>query len=157
MFELTFSEGQSGGTSRDSSGAQGDDKRDALNYVESSHVLNVKVKVKLVLEQGTTTQRGSRGIALLFPYPRRQIGVGDQSHAPAALTPVTGPGIHCIGGRKGPRADLDGYGKSRHPPGFEPRTVQLYRLSYPGQSSHTLHQQIQHTYLLHGAESFLRR
>ena len=27
MFELTFSEGHTGGTSRDSSGAQGDDKR----------------------------------------------------------------------------------------------------------------------------------
>jgi len=67
MFELTFSEGQSGGTSRDSSGAQGDDKRDALNYVGSSHTLNVKVKTKFTLEQGTKTQRGSRGIALLFP------------------------------------------------------------------------------------------
>ena len=43
------------------------DKRDALNYVGSSHTLNVKVKTKFTLEQGTKTQRGSRGIALLFP------------------------------------------------------------------------------------------
>jgi hypothetical protein len=67
MFELTFSEGQSGGTSRDSSGFQGDHKRDALNDVGSSHQLNVKVKVKFVLEQATKTKRGSRGIALIFP------------------------------------------------------------------------------------------
>jgi hypothetical protein len=30
----------------------------------------VKVKVKFTLEQTTKTQRGSRGIAILFPQPR---------------------------------------------------------------------------------------
>jgi hypothetical protein len=34
------------------------------------------------------------------------------------------PGAHCIGGWEGPRAGLDGCGKSRPPPGFDPRTVQ---------------------------------
>jgi len=34
------------------------------------------------------------------------------------------PGTHCIGGWVGPRAGLDGWGKSRPPPGFDPRTVQ---------------------------------
>jgi hypothetical protein len=34
------------------------------------------------------------------------------------------PGTHCIGGWVGPRAGLDGCGKSRPPPGFDPRTVQ---------------------------------
>ena len=34
------------------------------------------------------------------------------------------PGTHCIGGWVGPRAGLDGCGKSRPPPGFNPRTVQ---------------------------------
>jgi hypothetical protein len=34
------------------------------------------------------------------------------------------PGTHCIGDWVGPRAGLDGCGKSRPPPGFDPRTVQ---------------------------------
>ena len=47
--------------------------------------------------------------------------VGGQSHAPAALP----PGItRFTGGWVGPRAGLDGCGKSHHPPGFDPRTVQ---------------------------------
>jgi hypothetical protein len=32
---------------------------------------------------------------------------------PDRLTPVTRPGIHCIGGWVGPRADLEGTGQSR--------------------------------------------
>ena len=36
----------------------------------------VKVKVKFTLEQATKTQRGSRGIAVLFLQPRRYMGVG---------------------------------------------------------------------------------
>jgi len=34
------------------------------------------------------------------------------------------PGTYCIGGWVGPRACLDGCGKSRFPRGFDPRTVQ---------------------------------
>ena len=34
------------------------------------------------------------------------------------------PGTHCTGGWVGPRADLEGRGKSRPTPGFDPRTVQ---------------------------------
>ena len=47
-------------------------------------------------------------------------------HAPAALPPGKrpGPGTHCIGGCVGPRAGVDGCGKSRPPPEFDPRTVQ---------------------------------
>ena len=33
-------------------------------------------------------------------------------------------GTHCTGGWVGPRAGLDGCGKSRLPPGFDTRTVQ---------------------------------
>jgi hypothetical protein len=33
------------------------------------------------------------------------------------------PGTHCTGCWVGPRAGLGGWGKSRHPPGFHPRTV----------------------------------
>jgi hypothetical protein len=39
-------------------------------------------------------------------------------------------GTHCIGGWDGPRAGLDRCGKSRPPPGFDPRTVQPVASSY---------------------------
>ena len=52
------------------------------------------------------------------------MGVGSQRHASAALPPGRRPGTHCTGGWMGPRAGLDGCGKSRLPPGFDPRTVQ---------------------------------
>jgi len=45
-------------------------------------------KVTFTVEKAVKAQRGSRGIALLFPKPRRyRRGVGNQSHAPAALPP----------------------------------------------------------------------
>jgi hypothetical protein len=44
--------------------------------------------------------------------------------ASAALYPRERPGIRCTGGCVGPRAGLDRFGKSRPPPGFDPRTVQ---------------------------------
>jgi len=52
------------------------------------------------------------------------MGVGGQRHAPAALLPRKRPGTHIIGDWVGPRAGLDGCGKSRPPPGFDPRVVQ---------------------------------
>ena len=52
------------------------------------------------------------------------MGVGGQRHAPAALPPGKGHGTHYIKGWVGPRAGLDGCGKSHPPPGFDPRTVQ---------------------------------
>jgi len=48
--------------------------------------------------------------------------VGGQRHVPADLIREN-PGIHCIGGWMGPRAGLDGCGKSLHSPGIEPRAV----------------------------------
>jgi hypothetical protein len=50
--------------------------------------------------------------------------VGGQLHALAALPPGKRPGTHCIGGSVGPRASLEGYGKSG-----------LHRDSIPGPSS----------------------
>ena len=50
------------------------------------------------------------------------MGVRGQRHAPAAL-PRERPGTHFIRGWVGPRAGLDGCGKSCPPPGFDPRTV----------------------------------
>ena len=51
------------------------------------------------------------------------MGVGGQRHAPAAL-PRERSGTHCIRGWVGPRAGLDGCGKTRPQPGFDSRTAQ---------------------------------
>ena len=40
-------------------------------------------------------------------------------------------GTHSTGGRVGPSAGLDGCGKSRSSPGFDPRTVQPVVRRYP--------------------------
>jgi hypothetical protein len=50
--------------------------------------------------------------------------VGGQRHATAALPPGKRPGTHCIGGRVGLRARLDGCGKSRLHQDSLPGTVQ---------------------------------
>ena len=56
------------------------------------------------------------------------MGLGGQRHVLAALThpptPQQKPGTHYTGGWVGSRAGLDRCGKSRPPPGFDPRTVQ---------------------------------
>ena len=41
------------------------------------------------------------------------MGVGGQHHAPVTLQQGQRPGNHCIGGLVGPRANLEGCGKSR--------------------------------------------
>ena len=51
-------------------------------------------------------------------------GMGGQRHAPAILSPGKRPGTHCKGGWLGPRANLDGCGKSRPASGFDPPTFQ---------------------------------
>ena len=56
--------------------------------------------------------------------------VGGQRHAPAALPPGQRRGTHCIGGCMGPTAGLEGCGKSRLTPGFDPRTFQPVASSY---------------------------
>ena len=59
-----------------------------------------------------------------------------QRHGPTALPTGKRPGTHCTGGWVGPRAGLDGCGKSRRTgirsPDRPVRSVSLYRLSYPG-------------------------
>jgi hypothetical protein len=42
------------------------------------------------------------------------MGMGGQGYAPVALHTRKTPGTHCIGSWVGPRAGLDGCGKSRH-------------------------------------------
>jgi hypothetical protein len=53
-----------------------------------------------------------------------------QRYAQAAFYPWERPDTHCTGGWVGPRAGLDRCGKSRLPPGFDPRTVQLVASRY---------------------------
>jgi hypothetical protein len=66
------------------------------------------------------------------------MGVCGQRHAPTALPPGKRRGTRCISGWVGPRAGLDGCGKCRLLPGFDPRTVQLVagRLRYGSFSLH---------------------
>ena len=46
------------------------------------------------------------------------------STTPRPLYPRERPGTHCTGDGVGPRAGLDGWGKSRPPSGFDPQTAQ---------------------------------
>ena len=92
-----------------------------FDYREKLKV-KVKVKVKFTLKQATKAQRGSRCIALLFNLGARWGGWSKPR--PGRFTPRERPGTHCIGGWVGLRAVLDGCGKSRPPPEFDPRTVQ---------------------------------
>jgi len=81
-------------------------------------------KVKFTLEQAVKAQRQSRGISLLFFRLGARWGVGGQRHSPASLLPGKRHGTHCTGGWLGPRAGLDGCGKSLRRRGFDPGTVQ---------------------------------
>jgi len=89
----------------------------------------ISAKVKFVLEQYTRAQRRSKGIALLFLNLGARCGRVVNA-TPRPLYPLERPGTHCTGGWVGPRAGLDESGKSRHPPGFDPRTVQPVTTRY---------------------------
>ena len=77
------------------------------------------VKAKFTLQQATKTQRGSKEYLYSFFNLGARWGVSGQRYAPAALPPRKRPG-----GWVRPRAGLDGCGKPRPSPGFDPRTVQ---------------------------------
>ena len=82
-----------------------------------------------------------------YPLHRRLGGPQGRSRQVRKISPPTGirspaalylrekPGTHCTGSWVGHRAGLDRCGKSRLPPGFDPRTVQpvesLYGIRYP--------------------------
>ena len=51
-------------------------------------------------------------------------GVAGQRHTLTALSLGNRPGTPFTGGWVGPKAGLDGCGKSRSPPGSDPRTIQ---------------------------------
>jgi len=52
------------------------------------------------------------------------MGVGGRRHAPAVLPSGERQGTHFTVDWVSPRVGLEGCEKSRHPPGFDPRTVQ---------------------------------
>jgi hypothetical protein len=88
--------------------------------------MTVKVKVP---RNRLENPEGGRGIALLF------LDLGARrgwvvSTTPQPLYPRERLGTHCTGGWVGPRAGLDVREKSRPPPGFDPRTVQLVASRY---------------------------
>jgi len=56
------------------------------------------------------------------------VWVVNATHRP--LYPQERPGTDCIGGWVGPRAGLDGRGKSHPPPGFDLRTIQSVKSRY---------------------------
>ena len=88
-----------------------------------------KKKVKCTLAQALrlctnrTAHMGSRSSALLFLDHGIEVA-RSQRHPPAILYSRERPGTHCTGGCVENRAGLDRYGKSRLPPGFDPRTFQ---------------------------------
>jgi len=64
------------------------------------------------------------------------MGFGGHRHGPVALPPLKRPGTHFTGGWLGPRAYLDGCGKSRSYwdliPDRPARSESLYLLRYTG-------------------------
>ena len=94
-----------------------------------------------VTQHGTIWQKLSKGIG--HPRTGHEGPEGEQTYSatlpstsaldgggwwtprPRPIYPPVKTRTHCIGGWVGPRAGLDGCGKSRPPPpGFDPRTVQ---------------------------------
>jgi hypothetical protein len=66
----------------------------------------------------------------LFLTSALEVGEGVSVTSRPCLTPGERPGTHCTGGWAGLRAGLDRGGKSRPPPGFDPRIVQPVRSRY---------------------------
>ena len=65
-------------------------------------------------------------------------GVGGNRHAPTALPPGKRAGTHCTWGWVGPRAGLDGCGKSRRHQDSIPGPSSPYRLAIPTELSRPL-------------------
>ena len=72
-------------------------------------------------------------------------GVVGQRHAPAALPPENRAGRHCIGCRVGPRAGLDGCGKSRPHLDPIPGPCSLQQVAIPTTLSRSVAQEQQAT------------
>ena len=86
--------------------------------------LKVKEKVKFTLEQATKGQGGVDVLFYSFLHHGARWGWLVVNATPRPLYHRERFGTHCIEGRVGLRAGLDGRGKSRLPQGFDPRTIQ---------------------------------
>jgi len=71
------------------------------------------LKAKVQHRKGLEGPGRDKGYSCTLSLTSALDGMGGQRHAPAALTPGKRPGAHCIEGWVGPRAGLDGCGKSR--------------------------------------------
>ena len=113
---------------------------DGKLMAETCKVKVKKVKCTLVqalrLCTGRTVHRGSIGIALLFLDHGTRRGEGSASRLGRYL-PLKRTGTHCTGGWVGSRAGLDRCGKSRPPPGIDPRTVQSVASRYTNYPTRT--------------------
>jgi hypothetical protein len=99
------------------------DESDWCQKLKQRIILQEKsIKVKFMLEQAAKTQRGSRGIAVLFNLVARWGWV--VSATPRPLYPQESPGTHCtcIAGWVGP---VWTGAENLAPPVFDPRTIQL--------------------------------
>ena len=103
-------------------------------------LIHEKLKVKVTLQQATKNQRWSRSLAVLFLQPRCLIGLVFNP-TPRPLYPWERLGTLCIGGWVGPRAGLNGWGKSRPPRGSDPRTIQPVAIRYSPCATQAPHDQ----------------
>ena len=99
--------------------------------------LRVKVKVKFLSITGHWIPEGVYRYSPSLSWPRRLDGDGWSASRPGPLYPRKRPGTHCTGGWVGPRAGLEGCGKSRphrdliHGP-FSPQRVAIpTEISWP--------------------------
>ena len=96
-------------------------------------ILKRVVKVKVPHLRATKAFMAGRGIALPNLRPRHWRWGWVVGTSPRPLYSRERPGTHCTGEDwVGPRVGLDGCGKSRPPPGFDPRTVQPVASRYTG-------------------------
>ena len=96
-------------------------------------VLNIykgKGKGKGLPRTGHEGREGEQMYSSTVPSTSALDGGGLSTPRPGRFTLGEITGTHFIGGWVGPRAGLDGYGKSRSPPGFDPRTVQPLASGY---------------------------
>jgi hypothetical protein len=94
-----------------------------LLHITIPEKISLTFKVRIKELNFALGPEGSKGIALLFLYQRRQIRVSVQPHTPAALPPGKTLATHSTGGWVGPAVGLLWRWKSLLT-GTQPQTVQ---------------------------------
>jgi hypothetical protein len=90
-------------------------RNSTVNITRTIYLLT-EIKVKFAPEQAQKVQKENRSNNSALSLTSELDRVGNQRHGPATVPPGRRPCTHCAGGRVGPRAGLDGCGKSRLPP-----------------------------------------